>query len=107
MFMTKSEYMEAALMNVKQLIFRRSRLLKKGIYAARDLVVVESALLRDTLQYMDFDRFHIVYVLDEQLKIIRVLSEQEILDSLLKYDDSLSYKKLIELEKEEEQKNWG
>ena len=56
-------------MNVKNVVYRHSRLMRKGIYAARDIVVLKSVHLSEVLKHMDFDRFHIVYVLDDELKI--------------------------------------
>ena len=31
---------------------------------------------------MDFDRFHILYVLDEDLKIIKIVNENEVMNAL-------------------------
>jgi len=97
LFSMKSNNTEAALMNVKQIIYRRSRLLKKGIYAARDLVVIKSALLVDTLGNMDFDRFHIIHVLDDELKIVKVFSEQELIEAMLKYNTDMTFEELIKI----------
>lgn len=86
---------EVAIMNVKQIIYRRSRLLKKGIYAGRDLVVTKSTLVSETFKNMDFDRFHIIHVLDEDLKICKVFSEQEIIDAILQTDTDITFGELI------------
>ena len=86
-------------MNVKNIIYRRARLLKKGIYQARDLVVIKSVQMSEILKSMDFDRFHIVYVLDENLNIVKVLTEQEIIDGLLKYNTEITFEEYINSEK--------
>lgn len=77
----KNSKMESAFMNIKQILYRRSRFLKKGIYQARDLVVVKSTRLDETLKNMDFDRFHLIYVLDDELRLLRVFTETEILNA--------------------------
>lgn len=76
---------EAAFMNIKSIIFRRSRLLKRKIYPIRDVAAIKTLNLGEVIKFMDFDRFHFIYVLDEDLKILKLLSEQEILDGVIKY----------------------
>jgi len=88
---------EAALMNMKDIIYRRSRLIKKGIYPARDLVVIKWIKLGEILKHMDFDRFHMLYVLDDNLKIIGIVTEQQIMDGIMNYDSSITFDELIKL----------
>ena len=97
----KSYNPEAAVMNVKQIVYRRSRLMRKGVYAARELVAVKTARLCDSLMEMDFDRFHIINVLDENLKLVRIFTEQEVMDAMLEYESDLTFGKLIDIENRE------
>lgn len=90
---------EMSLMNVKSIIYRRARLLKKGIYQARDLVVIKSLHMSEVLKHMDFDRFHIIYVLDDELNILKVMTEQEVIDSLLKHNVEMTFEEYLNLEK--------
>lgn len=94
-FSLKYEKTEAALMNIKNLIYRRSRILKKGIYPARDLVVIKSVRLCEIIKGMDFDRFHFVYVVDDDLKLIKVFTEQEIIDGMLKHNPEMTFEEFI------------
>ncbi|MCX7711367.1 MAG: M50 family metallopeptidase [Clostridia bacterium] len=91
---------EVALMNVKNIIYRKARLLKKGIYQARDLVVIKTLHMSEVIKQMDFDRFHIIYVLDEELNILAVLTEQEIIDGMLKYNTEITFDEFLNLEKQ-------
>jgi len=99
MFLFKTGRMEASLMNMKQIIYRRSRLLKKGIYPVRDLVVMKSVFLGDTVKSMDFDRFHFIYVLDDNLKLLGVFSENDIMESMLRNNGDITFEELIRNEK--------
>ncbi len=83
-------------MNIKNLLFKRSRFLKKGVYPGRELVVLESMHLGDLIKSMDFDRFHIVYVVNENMRVVRVFTEQEIMDNIMKYNSDISFKDLME-----------
>ncbi len=89
---------EAAIMNVKSIIYRRARLLKKGIYQVRHLVAIKTMHMSEILKNLDFDRFHIVYVLDESLNVIKVLTEQQIIDGMLKYNSELTFEEFINKE---------
>lgn len=92
----KTGRMESALMNIRQIVYRRSRLLKKGIYPARDLVAVKSTLLSEALKNMDFDRFHLVYVLDDNLRLLQVFTENEIMDAMIRGGENLTFEILME-----------
>jgi stage IV sporulation protein FB len=93
----KYEDVEAALMNMRDIVYRRSRLIQKGIYQARDLVVIKSVRLGEVIKYLDYDRFHIIYVLDENLGLTGVYTEQEILDGMIKYNSEFTFEEFIRL----------
>ena len=87
--------MEAAMMNIKQIVYRRSRLLKKGIYPARDLVAMESTLVNEILKSMDFDSFHFIFVLDENLKLIGIFNENEIMEGIVENSIDITFGELL------------
>ncbi|HEY9060326.1 MAG TPA: M50 family metallopeptidase [Pseudobacteroides sp.] len=91
----KSFKKEVAIMNMKDVIYRRSRLLKKGIYPARDLVVVKTMRMGDIIRNLDFDRFHIIHVLDEDLKLLKVFTEQDIMDGVIKHSGDMTFEEFI------------
>ncbi|MCR4435253.1 MAG: M50 family metallopeptidase [Clostridiales bacterium] len=91
----KSEERLVALMNVKNIVYRRSRLLKRGIYPARDLVVIKTVRLGEVIRNLDFDRFHFIYVLDEELKLVKIFTEQEVVDGMLKYNTELTFEEFM------------
>jgi stage IV sporulation protein FB len=75
---------ETALMNIKNLLFRRSRILKQRIYPIREIAVMKDVKLSEVVKAMDYaNKFHIINVLDENLRIVKVFSEQEILDAII------------------------
>lgn len=91
--------MEVSFMNVKSIIYRRARLLKKGVYQSRDLVVIKSVHMGEIIKHMDFDRFHIVYVLNDDLSVMEVLTEQDIIDGLLRYNPEITFEDYLKAEK--------
>ncbi len=91
---------EAAFMTVKDVIYRRSRFLKKGIYPVRDLAVLPSVKLGEVIKSMDFDRFHFIHVLNENMELLAVFTEQQVIDGLMQYGADASFDTLINLKKE-------
>ena len=95
-YFLKYEDMEVSFMNIKNIVYRRSRFLKKGVYPGRELVVIKSMRLGDIVKNMDFDRFHIIYVLDDNMKLAKVFTEQEIIDNMIKYNAEMSFDELLQ-----------
>lgn len=91
---------ETAFMNIKSFIFKRSRFNSTGICPARHIVVNQKVRLSEVIKAMDYsDVFHIVNVVDTDLHIIGVLTEQEIVDSLVLYSTDITFEKLLSLSK--------
>jgi len=97
MFLLSSVEEEASLMNIKQILFRKSRFQKKGIYAARDLVVLKSMRLVDVVKRMDYDMFHFIYVLDEDFKLLGIYSENDILECMINDSDINTFEDLVNI----------
>ncbi|HHV97910.1 MAG TPA: hypothetical protein GXX37_15865 [Clostridiaceae bacterium] len=94
-YLMKSVKWEAVFMNLKQLLFRRSRILKKGVYPVRTIVALKNISLGDILKYMDFDNFHVIHILDDEFKLIHTLTEQDIIEGLIKYDNDITFEEFI------------
>ncbi len=107
MLLLRSGRMESAFMNIRQILYRRSRFLKKGIYPARDLVVAKSTLLTDIIGNMDFDRFHIIYVLDDRMRLLKAFTESEIMDALVRDGENMTFGQLIGQSEDDAQTNTG
>ena len=83
-------------MNIKNFVFRRSRVVKKGIYPAREIVAMKNVKLSEVIKAMDYaNMFHLVNVLDDDLRVIKVMTEQEILDALMVNNMDTTLDKLV------------
>lgn len=91
---------EDILMNMKQILYRRSRLLKRGMYPIRSMVFLDSITLGDVLKSLDFDRFHMIYVLDEKFKLTGFYTEQEVVDGIIEYDMKITLGEFVKKQKE-------
>ncbi|HOK43192.1 MAG TPA: hypothetical protein PLD49_05965 [Thermoclostridium caenicola] len=71
-----------SMIRLHSLFNRRQRILKKKIYPARHLVAMEDCSLGEIVQKLDYDRFHIIYVLNSAMEITGRVTEQQILRAL-------------------------
>lgn len=71
-----------SMMKIETLLTRKQRILSKKIYPARHIVVMEDCCLGDIMQKLDYDRFHIIYVLNGSLEIMGQITEQQIIKAL-------------------------
>lgn len=90
---------ETAFMNIKSLLFRKSRVLRKGIYPVREIVVLKQVKLSDVIKAMDYiDRFHIINVLDDNMRVIKVMTEQELLEAIMENTPDTTFDNLVHIE---------
>jgi stage IV sporulation protein FB len=87
---------EDSFMTMKNIIYRRMRMQKKGIYPARDLAVLKTTPIGEVLKNLDFDRYHLIFVLGDRLEPVKILGEQEVLDGIIKYGINISFGEFIE-----------
>lgn len=87
---------ESAFMNVRNLVYRRSRIIKKGIYPAREIVVMKNIKMSDIIKAIDYtDMFHIINVLDDDLRVMKVMTEQEILNAIMENDSDITFDRFL------------
>ena len=71
-----------SIMKLENLLNRKQRIITRKIYSARHLVVMADCSLGDIVQKLDYDRFHIIYILNEKMEIIGQITEQQIIKAL-------------------------
>ena len=81
---TKSIKRAVTSLNLNALIHRRERILKRGSYPVRHILVLKEKLLGEVLSLIDYDQFHIIHVADETMKLICQITEQQLIDAMVK-----------------------
>lgn len=71
-----------SIMKLENLINRKQRIMRKKIFSARHLVILDDSSLGDIIQRLDYDRFHILYVLNKDMEIIGQITEQQVIKAL-------------------------
>lgn len=73
---------KVSMMKLENLLNRRQRIISKGVYPARLVVAMDECTLGDVMQKLDYDRFHIIYVLDREMEIVGRITEQQLIKAL-------------------------
>lgn len=84
-----------SIMKLENLLNRKQRILKKGIYPAGIIVCLEDSTMGDVLQKLDHDRFHLVYIMNSDMELIGMVTEHDIIKAIEKYSSSDPIKKAI------------
>lgn len=71
-----------SMMRLENFLNRRQRIIKRKLYPVRHLVAMEDCNLGEIIRRLDYDRFHIIYVLNDAMEIIGRISEHQILKAL-------------------------
>lgn len=71
-------------LNLSSLIRRRERILKKKSYQIRDILILKDVTLGEAVLVLDYDKYHIIHIADENLNILCQVTEQQVIDAILK-----------------------
>ncbi len=69
-------------MRFENLLSRRQRIVKKKVYPVRHIAAMEDCSLGEILKKLDYDSFHIIYLLNNSMEITGSVTEQQILKAL-------------------------
>ncbi len=77
-----------SIMKLENLLDRKQRIIRKGVYPAGTIVVLEEMTIGDVMQKLDYDRFHFIYVLNSDFEIIGQFTEQDIIKAIETFSSS-------------------
>lgn len=81
---TKSMKRTLKALNLNALIHRRQRIIRRGSYPVRHILVLKEVLLGEVLSLIDYDQFHIIHIADKTMKLICQITEQQLIDAIVK-----------------------
>ena len=80
---------------IERIINRKERFLKKGIYPVRHIAVLENGMVSDVLKNLDFDSIHVINVLDENLNIVALISEEKLINQLIEKGTNITFNDIV------------
>lgn len=95
-FLLRKSKKEAAILNMKNFILKRSAIIRKGIFPVREIAVLEDVKVLDLVKSMDYSNvFHIIKVLDNDLHVIKSITEQDILNALMEGVSDITVREML------------
>lgn len=82
---------------MKDILYSRLKLAKCGIGDAHLLIAAETERVGKILPRLSYDKYHIISVADKQMKIIRTITETELIEKMAVYGINESIGKIAEL----------
>jgi stage IV sporulation protein FB len=73
-------------LNLNSLIRRKQRFLKRKFYEMRSILIYKNVSLGDALLLLDYDRYHIIHIADDNLNILCQVSEQQVINAMLEHN---------------------
>lgn len=70
------------MIKLSNLLNRKQRIMNKKIYSVRHLIAMDDCTLNEVMQKLDYDRFHIIYILDKDMEVIGQITEQQLIKAL-------------------------
>lgn len=70
-------------LNLNALIRRKERILKKRAYCIRHILMLKSVCLGEAILLLEYDQFHIIHIADENLDLIKEISEKQLIDAII------------------------
>lgn len=79
-----------------EIIFNKSELIKRyKCICTNILTVSENACIKDILKYLKIDKFYRIYIVDENLNLLGVITENQLIKLIVKYGIKSSIKKAV------------
>jgi len=80
---------------LRDITYKKDSLLKKGAMPIRQLAVRASSPLKEIIDKFNPNRYHIIIVLEDKLRVIGNISESELVNGLIEYGSGIRIGKLL------------
>lgn len=91
----KREYSMAAFVFMKDITEKKQYLLSKGILKTKHLVAVQDSSVKEVMNQFLPRKYHIVTVMDTRCNIVGTLTENQMLEGMLKFGANVTLDKLL------------
>lgn len=81
--------------DIERIINRKERFLKKGVYPIRHIAVLQEGLVNDVIKKLDFDSIHLINILDDNLRLIKTVTEEQVIENLIEKGTNITFNDII------------
>ena len=80
-------------------MYRKSRILKNKFYEVRNIIVLEELTFEEILSKLDYDRFHIIHVINKEFQEKLIFTEEQLFKAIEKGDGKRQLSEVKTLDK--------
>ena len=91
------ERKNANMIIMKDILYSRKKLSQKGVSQGEMLVAEENQKAKNILKMLSYDRYYIIYIVDNHMRIIKSITETELIESMAIYGMNICMKKFVEI----------
>ncbi|MBE7022188.1 MAG: hypothetical protein E7414_03095 [Ruminococcaceae bacterium] len=82
-FRLTEEQRENEYILMREILYSKEKLRKKGAMRSRHISAIESVRARDIFKMLGYDSFYVVCIVDKDLKPLRMVTESQLVDAIL------------------------
>lgn len=91
------EKKNANMIIMKDILFSRKKLTEKGVSRGDVLVAELGEKAKNVLKMLSYDRYFVINIVDSRMRVVRTVTETELIESIAAYGMNISMKKFVEL----------
>lgn len=91
------EKKNANMIIMKDILFSRKKLASKGVSRGNVLVAELDERACKILKMLSYDKYYIISVVDSRMRVVRTITETELIEAMAVYGMNISMKKIVEL----------
>ncbi len=90
------ERRNANMIIMRDILYSRKKLSQKGVTQGEMLVTEESEKAKNILKMLSYDRYYIINIVDNRMRIIKSITETELIELMAIYGMNICMKKFVE-----------
>lgn len=94
-YILKKESKMVTLNGIERIFNRKERFLKKGVYPIRHIAVLSDGMVNEVIKNLDFDSIHLINILDKDLTLIDVVTEEQVVNDLLEKGTNITFNDIL------------
>ena len=96
-FSNKKEKEKIGLISIKNLVLNKKSLYNEGIMDVKHIIAMEFVDIKNIFDEFTLEQYCIITITDTTGKVIGSLSESEIIDAIIEYDNNITLRELMQV----------
>jgi Zn-dependent proteases len=75
---------------IKDVVNKKSHIKNKKIMDTVEICVYETAYIREVLKHFDLNKYHLIIIIDSNMKVLDILTESQVVDSISTFSSNMT-----------------